>query len=64
MRSHNHIGFTKIVVYFDQQTGDPHAVRWPKYFFWHLSVFLVIFGALFFPFVTEKDGKTCFSAKK
>ena len=34
----------QLVVYFDQQTGAPHAVRWPKSFFDAKTTFYVLFS--------------------
>ena len=45
------------VVYFDQQTGAPHAYSWSKSFVsaWKQAVFCCFLH--FFPFMTEKEGK-------
>ena len=44
-------------MYFDQQTGAPHAYSWSKSFVsaWKQAVFCCFLH--FFPFMTEKEGK-------
>ena len=52
------------VVYFNQWMGALHTIRWSKSFVFALK--LCFLGFLFFflfPFVMQKDGKTCFNAE-
>ena len=53
----------KPIVYFDQWIGAPHAVCWSKSFVFVLKLCYFLRFLFFFPFVTDKDGKTFFKAE-